>query len=1423
MLSKRVFCLLALFFMLSLAAVNAYATNTRIGLLDASYNDPSSPSGRSSIVMSDIPEVGWYTPGLVRTRVFWPCYEQQQGVFTFEDCYQDTNIRDMVQSGLKLSIVVRTRTEVGRGFPADFWGTHKEGEVHDPGISYPPNDLSDVWSDDYGYSPNYYLFLKTFLKHYSDIGIFFHSIVIENEANSDFWFIGTPDDPEASMDQYAHMVATAKKAVLDLGLSTKTKVYDSGLTSDSIEILALNDYVRDNRLYDAWLLYQKIHGTTDISPASISNYVASALTNYPVRAAIHLIEDPNSLIYKGSMADGLNFHFYNYPETIPEILGYLRKMLPSGFTLVTNEVGIFDLPGDLATRQDMASRIMMESFPIMLNYTSGPVVWFSGPARLDVDVSCDGAIVDNTFNLVLPLAMQYKRLLDVYDGKILSSTDRSGSETMRINTQFSDRKVSVEWVRPEIPSVTNKASTRNGCTVSDSTGTVIPAGSQYTMDPGHPFLTVCYPVSPSPTPQPPVLEFVPDHSKPALEPFSIIVEATDPNGTAPTLSATPLPQGATFFNKAPGINVLAWTPTKDQVGQYNITFKASDGVFSSSQVMKLTITPPIDIDGDGMADTWERQTFFHLNRTGTLDADHDGISDLDEYQNGLNPLVSDAPASPVILAPVEGSEVATFRPTLTVTNGTDPNSRLLKVVFQVANYGDVKMTNILASQVVSAGTQGKTSWQVPAGVLTENTRYRWRAFMENLYTDSPPVVGTFFVNTVNNAPTYFNIVGPTNGTVLATKTPTLTVNKATDPDGDTITYGFEVYAADKVTLVASTSGLPQADTISWQVSPQLADNAQYFWKGVATDSHGLATVTGLYSFAANVSNDPPVAIDFPVLTNEDQAISVTLGATDIEGDPLTYSIVSPPPHGALTGVPPKLLYTPAQDYNGTDSFTYKANDGTHDSNTATVTITISAVNDPPTITPIAPKTINEDQSTGPVAFVIGDVDNALNQLTVTATSSNTTLLPSGSIVLGGSGANRTIAAKPAPNKSGQVNIKLTVSDGTLSKTTTFSLYVKPVNDAPVANNATINISEDRTWTGHVFATDAEADPLTYTLVTTGTKGTAVLTDPTTGACTYTPRPNANGQDSFTFRANDGKLNSQIAIITVNITAVNDAPVANPQSVTTAEDTPIAITLTGSDVEGKPLTYSVVGGPSHGTLSGTAPNLTYTPFVNFKGTDVFRFKVDDGQASSTAAAVNLTVLSVNDNPTISAIAIQSMKEDTQKIVYFSVGDVETAASDLQLQVTSDNLTLISSTGMVTGGTGAARNVTLTPKPNRSGKAGITIAVTDGDNGAASATFQLTVLAVNDAPVANDASYTTQENVPVSGQLTGSDVEKSPLTFSLVANGTLGKAVITNPSTGAFTYTPKANATGQDYFTFRAYDGQLYSKAATITVNITAAPN
>src|SRR4029077_11274271 len=124
--------------------------------------------------------------------------------------------------------------------------------------------------------------------------------------------------------------------------------------------------------------------------------------------------------------------------------------------------------------------------------------------------------------------------------------------------------------------------------------------------------------------------------------------------------------------------------------------------------------------------------------------------------------------------------------------------------------------------------------------------------------------------------------------------------------------------------------------------------------------------------------------------------------------------------------------------------------------------------------------------------------------------------------------------------------------------------------------------------------------------------------------TYTPASLYSGSDSFTFKVNDSIVDSNVATVSITVTHVNHAPVATAQSVTTLEDTAKAITLSATDLDNDPLTYSVVVAPAHGTLSGTAPNLTYTPAALYSGSDSFTFKANDGIVDSNIATVSITV-------------------------------------------------------------------------------------------------------------------------------------------------------------------------------------------------------
>jgi hypothetical protein len=184
-----------------------------------------------------------------------------------------------------------------------------------------------------------------------------------------------------------------------------------------------------------------------------------------------------------------------------------------------------------------------------------------------------------------------------------------------------------------------------------------------------------------------------------------------------------------------------------------------------------------------------------------------------------------------------------------------------------------------------------------------------------------------------------------------------------------------------------------------------------------------------------------------------------------------------------------------------------------------------------------------------------------------------------------------------------------------------SIAVTPVNDAPVANPQSVSTAEDTPLDIVLTGSDADGDPITFTIVTSPTHGTLSGTAPD---LSYTPAANYYGADSFTFLADDGQVNSAPAAVSIAVTPVNDAPVANPQSVSTTENMPLDIVLTGSDVDGDPLTFTVVSSPTHGTLSGVGPNLIYTPVPGYATLDSFSFVVNDGELDSAAVTVIITI-------------------------------------------------------------------------------------------------------------------------------------------------------------------------------------------------------
>ncbi|CAN1484352.1 Delta-60 repeat [Burkholderiaceae bacterium] len=554
-------------------------------------------------------------------------------------------------------------------------------------------------------------------------------------------------------------------------------------------------------------------------------------------------------------------------------------------------------------------------------------------------------------------------------------------------------------------------------------------------------------------------------------------------------------------------------------------------------------------------------------------------------------------------------------------------------------------------------------------------------------------------------------------------------------------------------------------------------------------------------------NNAPVVTAETITTDEDTAKTGTLAGTDVDGNTLTFAKVADPSHGTVTinATTGAYTYTPNANYNGSDSFTFKVNDGTVDSAVATVSISVAAVNDAPLATAASASTDEDTVKTGTLAGT--DVDgNTLTFAKVGDPSHGTVSI------------NATTGAytyTPVGNYNGSDSFTFKVNDGTVdSAVATVSITVAAVNDAPLATAASASTDEDTVKTGTLAGTDVDGNTLTFAKVGDPSHGTVSI-NATTGAYTYTPVGNYNGSDSFTFKVNDGTVDSAVATVSISVAAVNDAPLATAASASTDEDTAKTGTLTGTDVEGNTLTFAKIADPSHGTVSINASTgaYTYTPVGNYNGSDSFTFKVNDGTVDSAVATVSITVAAENDAP-VATVTTITTDEDTAKTGTLAGTDVD--GNTLTFAKVGDPS---HGTVSINASTGA---YTYTPNANYNGSDSFTFKVNDGTVDSAVATVSITVAAVNDAPVATTASASTDEDTVKTGTLAGTDVDGNTLTFAKVGDPSHGTVSI-NASTGAYTYTPVGNYNGSDSFTFKVNDGTVDSAVATVSINIKKNPS
>ncbi|MET0646806.1 MAG: Ig-like domain-containing protein, partial [Pyrinomonadaceae bacterium] len=417
----------------------------------------------------------------------------------------------------------------------------------------------------------------------------------------------------------------------------------------------------------------------------------------------------------------------------------------------------------------------------------------------------------------------------------------------------------------------------------------------------------------------------------------------------------------------------------------------------------------------------------------------------------------------------------------------------------------------------------------------------------------------------------------------------------------------------------------------------------------------------------------------------------------------------------------------AKDFNNNTLTTDQRGAGRFSGPGVTPTVDVGAVEFNQFMDHVSAKATNEDT---PLSFSFFTGDQTVSSLTLT--SDNQTLLPNANISVTTSGKTRTVTLTPVADRFGTANITINLTgsfEGMVSQS--FAFTVAPVNDAPsFTKGVDQSVPEDSgpqsvaNWaTGLSAGPNENGQSLSF--VVTGNTAPALFSSAPAvspaGALTYTPAPNAFGSATITLvlkdddgTANGGQDTSAPQTFVINVTTVNDPPVAAGYTVSLPEDVPTFLNFSGTDADGDSLTFAVVTEPTHGTLSGTGAGRTYTPAANYNGTDSFTYKaIDSHGAESAPATISLTINPVNDAPVNSVPAAQVTNTNTP-LVFSAANSNAVSVSDVDAGTDPVRVTLSTPNGTLTLGS----------------TAGLTFVTGDGVDDA-SFTFTATVAAANAA--------------------------------------------------------------------------------------------
>lgn len=556
-------------------------------------------------------------------------------------------------------------------------------------------------------------------------------------------------------------------------------------------------------------------------------------------------------------------------------------------------------------------------------------------------------------------------------------------------------------------------------------------------------------------------------------------------------------------------------------------------------------------------------------------------------------------------------------------------------------------------------------------------------------------------------------------------------------------------------------------------------------------------------------NDTPIIVDESFTGAEDQVLMGNVAENDIEPDDefLFYSVFVQPQFGSITMFNDGYFsYTPPANWSGTVSIVYFGVDPCGVGDFGTLTITITPVNDAPTAVADFIVTNEDNAVSGNLSTNDTDVDSTVLNYTLTSNTTN------GSLVLN---ANGTFTFTPNANYFGNVVVNYQVCDNlNACANSILTIQVNPVNDPPVAMDDTYTTDEDVAISGNVGSNDSDVDDseLLFTLISAPSQGTLVLFP--NGIFNYTPALDDSGVYTAVYEVSDAYGGVDQATITFVVVGVNDALEALNDSFTMSEDGVLNgnVALNDSDPDGDILTYTLLTQPSSGNIvfnsNGT---FTYTPVLNYFGTQSLSVQVCDAPNSCEITSLIIQVTAVNDAP-VAQNDNFTMQEDA-----VLNGNVAANDSDVDSAVLTFTITQAPASGNIA--LNANGSFVYTPIANFNGTVFFNYQVCDGGNLCATATANIVVNAVNDLPIAANDSFTSQEEVILNGNvsLNDTDADGESLVYTVITNPSSGQLILN--ANGTFVYTPVVNFFGNVNFSYSACDAANACATAIVTITVT----